>query len=600
MSIADSRSFAADFLGQMNGANGMSVAAALSEFVDNARDANSSEFCLAITPVDVATRSWLMIFCDQGHGIKDLPIVFGLGQNTHKKSEGKTGLKNTGHLAAVSTFRPDSLTYYSRNDGLEAPNCSLSFDIRSMIAARDAVMGSEGSRDWKDPRLHIGHFMQSHPRSRTEEEIELLDQAIRLVKSDLIRQRLTEIRYKTGGSHFLAIYTFSNTDGPALDQEILKALNFYRLSYCSPLRSGFKIHYESLQPVSPTNPAVLRTLDESSALDPLGPSQRSSEGTPSCQRHEGPPDLVRTYLDATVYKAANDSVYLECILRRDSPGDTKTFWASGLGIIQGRPTALAGATPQGDLKITLTTIPKAMEDAQAKEMDFPVEDLRGVYPEFNHRILGLPFYDGKAYGARRNAGGVRILVSYTSHTIAENYMAIQSHKHKTDLGNAHPTIKKFLKDLIKIIISKYSGYAVSPRRSLSTSPIDTVYRELLGLPLTRPAAPPRVPTPAPSVEDSSSESEEDEESGEESEGEVDEDPEVRPPAPVVRPPPFTVTRSGEQIRLAIGALRYSFPHRDLFDAHRQILLAEVARRRLLEGGPDGVRRFLEAYVALHA
>ena len=589
MSIADSRSFAADFLGQINGANGMAIDAALSEFIDNSRDAGSIEFCLGLTEPSSATAldgnlsraaasprhstepesdTWHLVFCDMGHGIKDIPAVFGLGQNTIKKSEGKTGLKNTGHLAAVSTFRPDSLTYFSKCEGVYA---SFTFDIQAMMEARDLVMSPEGSRDWKDPRLNIGHFMQNHPTSRTEEEVDLLDRVIRLVKSDTLRARFTDIRYKTGGMHFAAVYTFKNTNARMMDQEILKALNFFRLSYCTPLRNGFKIHYESL------SAPITRTLDATQALSPLG-------------------DPVPTTITASVYKAGS-SVILECVLNREGQETTRSFWASASGLFQSRPVSIAPATLEGTLEISLTTLSKTAEDSQAATLGFPVEDLRGIYPAFNNRILGLPYYDGKSYGARRNAGGVRMLVSYTAHTIAENYMAIQSHKHKTDLGNAHPTIKKFLRDILKTTINKFSSYNV--KRSLHTCPVDTFYRLLLELPIPQAPVPPRptppvLPTPpAPSDEEDS-----------DSDEEPEEDPAPRPPAPPTPPAPpapaqasLILSRYGTQIRIGIGALRYSFAHNDLINEHVAILRAGFERRR---GSPNDVKRFLEAYVALHS
>ncbi len=576
MSIADARSFAADFLGQINGANGMAIDAALSEFIDNSRDAGSPEFCLGLT--DPQDDTWHMIFCDLGHGIKDIPSVFGLGQNTVKKTEGKTGLKNTGHLAAVSTFRPDSLTYFSKADNRDA---SLTFDIQAMMEARDLVMGEDGTRDWKDPRLNIGHFMQFHPRGRTEEEVDLLDRVIRLVKSDTLRARFTDIRYKTGGNHFAAVYTFKNTNARMMDQEILKALNFFRLSYCTPLRDGFKIHYESL------SAPITRTLDATQALSPLG-------------------DVTPTTITASVYKAGS-SVLLECILNREGQETTRTFWASASGLLQGRPVSIAPATLEGTLEISLTTVSKTVEDSQAATLGFPVEDLRGIYPAFNNRILGLPYYDGKSYGARRNAGGVRILVSYTAHAIAENYMAIQSHKHKTDLGNAHPTIKKFLRDILKTTINKFSSYNV--KRSLHTCPVDTFYRLLLELPLPRAPTPPTPPVPGENEQNGNTNG------GTRNDGHDDPTPGdpnpvvPRPPTPPPVPPvpvppvpqpqhttPLTLSRYGTQIRVAIGALRYSFAHNDLFAEHSAVLRAGVQRRTT----PTDVRRFLEAYVALHS
>jgi len=569
MSVSAARPFALDFASQIDGANGMTIGEGQSEFIDNAKDAGSRFNWTAITSVHEATKTYLVINLDYGEGLKKLPQLYGLGDATLKKPEGKLGLKNTGHMAAVCTFKPDSAYYYT--DTTEGP-AYMCFRFKEYYDAIKAEMGS--GRDYNSPTLSPTNYITCN-KSRTEDDVEILSRAIDLVKSPELKNQLTNIRSKAAPTHLLQIMVFSDDRSVLISDQIRVATNTYRFYYPKALQAGFNIFLEL------TNGSSLSvTADE--AISPLG-SPAFPRIMCACNiRRTGGQVMIQATMTATGQEAAFKFwIGSDCILR---PNKVLTWDA---------------ATDVGTFDMHLSCISQAEQMEMSKKLGYGVDDMRGVYCEFIDRILGLPFWDGHNYGATKNAGGVRALINFTKHSVAEELFAIQSHKHKTNIKGAHPVVKEFIKKLMRLVIVNYSDYRKNPagrgqNPGVLAWDINKCYRQLLGIPEPpRPAPPPPSPVPSPSLTGSEDESEEESEEEEE----VDSDPENRSlPARPQRPqiPMLSSADQGPVVRLEIGSTVLTFPHDGLY-----LQYSEIVRKRYQQLGPERGLAYLQAFAKLH-
>ena len=563
MSVSESRPFALDFFSQVDGANGLGRDAAQSEFVDNAKDAESSFHWTAVTAVDPETNSYFMIGLDHGTGLYELPQLFGLGEQTLKKSEGKLGLKNTGHMAAIAAFKPDAVYYYSQG------SC-MSFKIKEFSQAYKAEMSSEGSRDYRKGSLNPTKYMRFND-SPTENDTAVLTKAIASVKTPGLRGLLENIRSKLTPTYLLQIMVFSNDRNDALAKELWDATNTFRFYYAKALQNGFQIHLEM-----PTGDA--KHLGGENTISPLG-SQAFQRVRFECE-----------------VRRANKRILMEITMSTDPDTEiAPQFWVSGTtsaDLTLQKPMSWDSGKSLGNFTIQTTCLSQAEQLEQTRQLvPYTVDNLRGVYCEFMDRILGLPFWDGHNYGAAKNAGGVRAVITFEQHAVAEKLLAISSHKHKTNLKESHPVMKDFIKKIVRLVVDNYSytglntaGKGQNP--GVATWDVNKCYRQILGL-------------PEPAIDDDHDSGGEDSGSEEEEEEDDDDDdddddsvpppppdspqPSPAPPAPAPMLPILSISSTNTHIRLELNDTVITFPHDSKYLLFRDIIRAKYMTLGAEEG-----------------
>jgi hypothetical protein len=566
MSVSDSRPFALDFFSQVDGANGMSIGDALSEFVDNAKDAESTFHWTIVTAIHEPSKTYMVISLDHGNGLKKLPQLYGLGDTTVKKSEGKLGLKNTGHMAAVAAFKPDIVHYYT--DTEEGP-AFMCFRLKEYYDAYKAEMAAGGSRDYRKATLNPTNYM-TYNKSRTEDDTDILSRAIDMVKTPEVRAALTNIRSKAACNHLLQIMVFSDDRSASISDHLKDATNQFRFYYPKALQGGFQIGLEQ------ANGHVLRVMGDNS-ISPLG------AGT-----------FPRITYKCKARRTTNDRLLIEVQMTVGDSEKMYTFWMADAGFVTRRPQTWDASKPMGDFDMQISCISQAEQVQQAQDLGYGVRDMRGVYCEFIDRILGLPYWDGHNFGANDNAGGVRAVITFREHAVAEELFAIQSHKHKTNIKSAHPVVKDLIKKIMRHVIDNYSNYTKNTagrgqNPGVLSWDIDKCYRQLSGIPEPPPPRPSPTPTPPPT--DSDSEESPDEDS-EEEDSELDDDPEPRPqPQPRLQ---LSSADQGTNIRLEYGTTVITFPHNGLYLPLRTILY-----KRFQQLGPQPGLEYLQAFAHLH-
>jgi hypothetical protein len=576
MSVCDSRPFALDLFSQVDGANGMSIGDAQSEFVDNAKDAESPFHYTAITGVHPEAGIYMVIGLDLGHGIKKLPQLYGLGDTTVKKAEGKLGLKNTGHMAAVAAFKPVKTHYYT--DTAEGP-AFMCFQLQDYYEAYKSEMAPGGTRDYRKPSLNPTNYM-TYNKSRTEDDTDILRAAIEMVKNPEMRSHLTNILNKAAPSHLLQIMVFKDDRLTQIADQVKAATNQFRFFYPRALANGFRIILE--------NPdGTIMDMNGSEAISPLG-----SDKFPKIE------------YACTVRRSQNDKVLIEAVMTTAASEKIYTFWVIDAGFVARRPVAWDAATPVGSFQVRTTCISQAEQTEMTKVLGYGVRDMRGVYCEFIDRILGLPYWDGHNYGANDNAGGIRAVITFSEHAVAEELFAIQSHKHKTNIKSAHPVVKEFIKKVMRLVIDNYSNYKMNSagkgqNPGVTAWDIDKCYRQLSGVPEPAPPAPPappRPPTPPPRPPTPPSPAPEPD-SDTESDSDYDTDASSDEDATDPQAPLVSSSHQGSTvrlIRLEIGSTVLTFPHDGLYAEYNSIV-----RTRYDKLGPVRGLAYLKEFAKLH-
>jgi hypothetical protein len=91
----------------------------------------------------------------------------------------------------------------------------------------------------------------------------------------------------------------------------------------------------------------------------------------------------------------------------------------------------------------------------------------------------MPYFS-KLWGAPRNAGGIRAELKFNNQSFAENYLSIQSQKHRTNLDNSHRILQGLFKYTIGNIIKKYSNYMTdTSSKGITHWNLNDVYNTIL-------------------------------------------------------------------------------------------------------------------------
>ena len=426
--LHESPPFALLMLQEIDGGNGLTITAAQTELFDNSLDAESQFTTCVTTRLSSATQKCYKVDFDHGEGVADLGSLLSLSSEVKKKGVGKRGLKNKGHRSALCRFKPEHITYVSKVAGSKPT--FLEFDLGKMIAAWKQA--EKGSRNYRD----VDHrtYMQS-TRSFTDDIRSRLEDVITLVRDETIKGQLQSILDGKTEHFFLQIMEYSSLPED-LEEELKVCIMSCKMYYYQALLDGKEFNYVP----SDGSPIRLRKEDALITLgDPTAFPRLLSEV--EIREIDG-----RSFLQV--------KIGVEGVTPED---ERKTFWLTTKKV----NTQLCLTEPkewkEGDqvtgFEIRTSCISNAAQDSQKSKMNYDIAALRGLYCQFNDRILGLPFCP---WDAPRNLGGIRAEIHFTDHIAAEKYMVIQCEKHRTDLTNAPRIILRLFEHLVGRIAKAYS------------------------------------------------------------------------------------------------------------------------------------------------
>jgi hypothetical protein len=460
---------------ERDGANGLSIPQAFSEWIDNSFDADATTSHTAYIPLPDG-RTAIMIF-DLGHGTDALFPLYGIGTSIRRKQGGNRGLKNYGHKAAMGRFAPDLVTHVSRTTTRPRSN-TLIFKLGHLYAAIDDSNSSGQPVDYRRIDENVLPFViRATQNSGLTEEI---------------RDTLTELRVAIAGNpNYANADTFltgvlSNTipsyHGMVLEYstapdgmlaEIKDAILSYRLIYSHALIAGHSI--ELMAP----DAADCIHIKAADAIDPLGP--------PAAPR-------IRANMQI---RHSDDTTYIQFapyVFSSETPFDITTFWfahkhgdklfyngrtkslpAENLSVSE--PPGWNTMTIGADLTFACSVLSADADQQQKREVGSSIfksrEDMCGVYLRLMDRYLGLPVFNTTDWTPKRNAGAVRIELETADAAVAERYLGVQTRKHCATYGGLAPALQLMLNWLVeRVIITKYSSSKADTRvdKKKGTSP----------------------------------------------------------------------------------------------------------------------------------
>jgi hypothetical protein len=488
---------------EREGANGLEINHAISEFIDNSFDAGARKCSIAMIPTTAADKNYLAVL-DTGEGMADPFALYGIGSSVTKKPAGSRGLKNYGYRAAVGRLSPASILNIARKAGTR---CStLKFDLGTLYAAIDRA-NATGRCNYPDIDATIlSDVLCRSPL--TVEACETLDAVLAAMRAPgrdygTMTATLQHIRNSTQPSFCLHLLEYAAFPVD-LEEHLVEAFKSYCLTHYKDLRGGRELEFFGI-----ATPALHYTAAH--ACDPLGPSTvprltgRLEFRIPvnATDTKIAPHFIGLTLTDA----AATETFYATCDV------DTPVFRdRKGVG------SPFSRCAPAGwDIAVTTSTqalqisVPnKATETAQMNQVGSTlydsVEDTRGVYLNYAGRILGKPLYSAR-WEKRRNVSALRVELSANDQVTAENYWAIQTRKHISVYENLHRALQMSLNWLVNNIIIKHRSFV---NTTCGTGVADWHFSGLCQLMInqrhretTLPVVPVPVPDPDPVTTDES-------------------------------------------------------------------------------------------------
>jgi hypothetical protein len=457
---------------ERDGANGLSIAQAFSEWIDNSFDAGALTSHTAYIPLPGGRVA--LLYFDYGHGATELLPLYGIGASIRRKQGGHRGLKNYGHKAAMGRFAPDHVTHISR--AAFSPRAStLIFNLGHLYAAIDKNKSSGQPVDYRriDETIIPDVLRATQNTGLTEE----------------IRDTMTELRTAIAGDpNFANAETFLNgvlgstiltyhgmflvyaTAPDGLLEELKDAINSYRLIYNQALITGHAIEL-----MAPAENSI--RIDRTNAIDPLGSPDRIRAEIQI--RHAAD----ATYVQFSPYiLSAGASTDAESFWFKHAPGDKiffngRTKYLPAENFYVSTPPDWESMTIGGDLTFACSVLSAAEDQHQKHEVGSSIfksrEDMCGVYLQLMDRYLGLPVYNATEWTPKRNAGALRIELGTDDAATAERYMGVQTRKHCATYGGMAPALQLMLNWLVeRVIIAKYSSYKADARadKKKGTSP----------------------------------------------------------------------------------------------------------------------------------
>ena len=465
----------------INGGNGYGIVESETEYDDNSWDANSDIICKIATPYNEDYGQSYSIHYDLGKSTSDPRNILGIGSQIKKKIDGDIGIKIMGALSALCRYNPDKFYCFCKVAG-DYPKI-MEYMFGAHVKEIQRVMDS-GSRDYRDvdkwceetnvispTQTAFGNNIFDHP---------VIQQVYNTIQNNDIKEEFKRIT-SGGQDHYTILINVYNSPLPAdIPEGIEKTLTLSKMLYSKQLLAGKRIMY-----LDPSN--ILDTLTSENAITPLGDATK----------------FARVLCKIGVYELQDGVCFRVNVHTEDSRGistDSKQFHITDsqqlianrsckVKLITDEVVIPSNAINRGDMTLNNSCLSLAAQDEQTRSLetaDLGTRDsLRGLYCDYN-RILGLPFWStGKnTWGAVRNAGGIRSILSFTSQWVAENIVCILCEKQRTNLANAHPVLKTLFDVVInKTIIKNYSGS--TPTRDTSAGVKDwnlnKLYSQMTGI-----------------------------------------------------------------------------------------------------------------------
>jgi hypothetical protein len=477
----------------IKGANGYGIVEAETECDDNSWDAGSNIIYKIATPYNETYKRSFSLHCDLGKSTSDPLSILGAGRQIKKKTDGDIGIKIMGAMNAMCRYNPDRFYGFFKTAG--GPIWVMNYAFGDHVKEIQRVMDS-GSRDYRDVDkwFEENNVIDTYKMGQNYIFNEPVIQEIyNSIENDEMKETLKRIASGEQDQFTIIVREYNSPLPEDIPEGIYKTLTMSKMLYNKQLLSGKQIVY-----LNPEN--ELHTITAENAISPLGDVSQ----------------FARVLCKVGVYELQDGVCFNITLHTEDSSGtsaDSKQFCITDsqqlinnksfkVKLITTDVVVPSNAIYRGDINLSTSCISQTAQDEQTNELadaDLGTRDsLRGVYCDYN-RILGLPFWNtGKdTWGAVRNAGGIRAVMSFTSQWIAENIVCILSEKQRTNLTNAHPTLKKLFDAVVKTIIKNYSDY----NKRTSTSGVkewdlNVLYSQMTGIPLPKPAATPAAPQPA--------------------------------------------------------------------------------------------------------
>jgi hypothetical protein len=467
---------------ERNGANGFEIVHAIAEFIDNAYDAGSTAFTLALLREPGCGPHATLIGYDTGSGAADLDALYSIGSSVVRKSSGR-GLKNYGNRAAMGRLMADDILHISRIP--TATRCStLTFHLSALYAAVDAT---PTPRDYRAIDARINRTLFSRSTGGLTEEIRDKLTALHTQATDpALRTFLSGVLENRHPSYHLMMLEYTHFP-PALEQEIADAFQSYRLSYYKALQEGRTMQY-----LRPDATLSLR-FTPADAIDPLKNSPRLTGSL------EFRGDTMAQFTVTAPGAAAPVQFWLTVAPTDRILHDGRTRRGP---FRRTPPDAWTTSPVTGTVGFDCSVPNDAEEDRQvaaAGTLYRSRTDLRGVYLRFIDRILGRPLYSDD-WTDVRNVGGLRVELTATDQATAETYFCVPAKKHSATYGNLHRVLQAVLNWIVnRVIIPKYSDYRMVtlPGQGVTDWRFEHFCRLLedTGALATLPPVPPPVPVP---------------------------------------------------------------------------------------------------------
>jgi hypothetical protein len=466
---------------ERNGANGLTIVQAVSEFTDNAFDANSTHFTMiALPPQDrtVSQRGFL-VGLDTGTGARDLLPFYGIGPNVCRKTGVARGLKNYGNRAAIGCMMPTTVTHITRHQ-TAARSSTLTLSLGALYQAIDAAKAT--TCDYRRIDEHeLPTVLRNTPAGGlTDETRELLDTILgTMTVGSPNRAFIESILANTLTSFHLMVLDYDVFPTGMMDH-LVNAFQSYRMSYCYALRNGLRLELET--------PSTTIKLQAEDAIDPLGTAPRIT----------GMIEIYSTGLKVTLGSQAFWVIPSDHLFY-----DGRT--ARNPFIFAEQPADWAPAATD-TLQISFS-VPSAQEEREqldkvGSSIYRSVMDMRGVYLRYHDRYLGMPVYNKDNWEEKRNVGALRVELVCTNPTTAEEWLGIQTKKHTSSFTCIHDMLQLFLNWLVaRVIVPKFSHCGVCKpldgRKGNSPGVTDWQFPYLCKLMLDAKATPTQLVAPAP-------------------------------------------------------------------------------------------------------
>ena len=433
--VNNDKPYALDVKDGLHGANGMTFAKSIGERIDDSYDAGSNPRYKVVNDGD----DQYLLHWNTGENLPQLAKLLGLSNTISKKAENKIGLKNKGTFAGVCNLGPDELYCISRNN--EGKPNELSFKFGDFVSTIEKCHDN-----YRDPKLITSNFIESSNRISVDTS-DLMKKLASMIKDEKLKKEVSSTITSPGPSSLMICMRFKKTHRlfNKLDYEMDQCFSSFNLYHGLLLKSGRgNIVYEDAK-------GNKKELTKDTAIDLMwGYSYILGNVTVGIKDDE-----VVLKVDLSISDKPQEGTTTFYISNKPTDGRYK------FSQVFASYPKWSKLTNKGTFKIRFTSLSpnddKLMK-ARLGEDFTSVNDLRGVFVNWNGRYLGLPYWNTKKnsiWGSKQNCTPLRcdILIE-NSHFIAENICKIQSDKSQIDLDDAHPVLMELMNCFVGNIVNK--------------------------------------------------------------------------------------------------------------------------------------------------